>query len=135
MGQHQSIRKIDRDTAAARRAFHKALSQIQERWEFQNQEMAQLIHIAPTTYGVWMRKQEVPVSSPPYKPETEAAISVAAIHRSLSAMFRNPHDQVLWLKSPHPSFRGEAPFQYAVASLSNLFQLRAYLDYVRGRGA
>lgn len=97
--------------------------------------MAKLIHIAPSTYGVWMRNEEIPLNSPPLKPEAEAAVAVLAIYRSLSAMFDNPSDQVKWLRTPHPSFRKKAPVEYAQNSMSDLFQLRIYLDYVRGRGA
>lgn len=135
MGNPAVDQSITPESPEARHVLFKALAKVQERWGFQNQEMAAMLHIAPTTYGVWMRKEEVPISKPPYKPETEAVISLMAIHRSLSAMFRSPRDQVLWLKSIHPSFRGKSPFGYAAESLSQFFQLRAYLDYVRGRGA
>ncbi len=49
-------------------------------------------------------------------------------------MFVSATDQVLWLKTSHPHF-GKTPIEFAKNSCENLFFLKQYLDYVRGRGA
>lgn len=113
----------------------KVLGRIQKSWDFTNVEMARLLHIRPNTYGNWINANKVPLGVPPWSPDIEAVISLMAIHRSLSAMFNLPDDQVIWLKTPHPDFRQESPLNYAKASCAGLFYLKAYLDYIRGRGA
>mgnify|MGYP001589189512 CR=1 FL=1 len=128
----QSIRP---NSLEARQTLSKALGRAQGRWLLSNKTMAALLHVAPNTYGLWINKEEVPAGGIPYRPETEAVIALLAIHRSLSAMFSNPQDQLLWLTTTHPSLQSKSPLQFAMSSLANLFQLRSYLDFVRGRGA
>lgn len=113
----------------------KVLSRIQQDWEFTNLDMARLLHVRANTYGNWMARKETPYQKPPYLPETELIITVLSIFRSLGAMFSSPKDQILWLRTGHPDFRGDSPLKFAQASCENLYYLKAYLDYVRGRGA
>jgi hypothetical protein len=126
--------KLAHDSNQAKETLYKALGKIQERWNFQSRDMACFLHVSASTYSNW-KKNGITVGKQPYRPEVEAAITLLAIHRSLSAMFQSPADQVKWLTTVHPSFYQKSPFEFAKASLSNLFQVRAYLDYVRGRGA
>ncbi len=121
-------------TQKSRRVLGKALMQLQGSWNFTNVEMARLIRIKPNTYGLWKTKKEVPFQAPPYSTEIELIIALLSIFRSLGAMFVSATDQVLWLKTPHPRF-GRAPLEFAKTSCENLFFLKHYLDYVRGRGA
>lgn len=118
----------------ARQTVWKAISNIQQRWELNAAEMARLLHTKPSTFHSWKERKEVPVSHPPLSPDMEVVVAVIAIFRSLSAMFSNPKDQIAWLTSKHPELQAQ-PIKFAEASSPNLFQLRTYLDFVRGRGA
>jgi hypothetical protein len=118
----------------ARGTVWKSIARIQERWGFNAASMARLLHTKPPTFHSWKEREEIPVSQPPLTPDMEVVVAVIAIHRSLSAMFSNPHDQVAWLTAKHPTFE-VTPIEFAIKSSANLFQLRSYLDFVRGRGA
>lgn len=119
----------------SRAVLGKALQGLQEEWGFTNAQMARLIRVKPNTYGYWMQKQEVPFHKPPYTTEIEIILALLSIFRSLGAMFVSSEDQLLWLNTPHPHFSGESPLTFAKHSSENLFYLKQYLDYVRGRGA
>ncbi len=122
-------------TEKSRQVLGKALGRLQGTWNFTNAEMANLIRVKPNTYGHWMKKKEVPFQKPPYSTDIEIIIALIAIFRSLGAMFVSSNDQILWLKTPHPHFAGQSPLEFAKRSSENLFYLKQYLDYVRGRGA
>lgn len=121
--------------AEAQATVCKVLERIQTSLNFSNVEMARWLHVKPNTYGNWLKNGRVPMGIPPWSADTEAVIMVMAIHRSLSAMFQNPQDQLLWLKTPHPDFQKTSPLDHAIGSCAGLFYLKGYLDYVRGRGA
>ena len=121
-------------SSRARQTAWKAISNIQNKWELNAAEMARLLHAKAPTFHSWKERGEVPVSQAPLSPDMEVVVAIIAIYRSLSAMFANPKDQVAWLTSKHPEFQ-VPPLKFAEASSPNLFQLRSYLDYVRGRGA
>jgi hypothetical protein len=118
----------------ARQTVWKAISNIQQKWEFNSAEMARLLHAKTSTFHSWKEREEIPVSQKPLSPDMEVVVAVIAIYRSLSAMFSSPKDQIEWLTSTHPEFQ-VTPLKFAETSSPNLFQLRSYLDYVRGRGA
>lgn len=122
-------------TDKAKEVLFKALFRIQENWGFTNQKMSELLHVKPNTYGNWMQSGRVPIGRKPFSPEVELVIAVVAIFRSLGAMFDSYHNQVQWLDSPHPNFQNQSPFEFAKQSCANVFWLRQYLDYKRGRGA
>lgn len=118
----------------ARQTVWKTISNIQNKWELNAAEMARLLHTKAPTFHSWKERAEIPVSQRSLSPDMEVVVAVIAIYRSLSAMFSNPKDQIAWLTSKHPEFQ-VPPLKFAEASSPNLFQLRSYLDYVRGRGA
>ena len=113
----------------------KALARLQDTWGFANAAMAALLHLKANTYGNWLKAAEVPVGKLPYPAEIEMVVSLIAIFRSLGSMFQKAEDQVIWLETPHPHLQNNSPLEFAQASCENLFYLRNYLDYVRGRGA
>jgi hypothetical protein len=117
------------------RILCQALITLQELLKFSNRDMAQILHIKPNTYGNWLQQKRVPLSSHGLAPESEIIITVLAIYRSLGAMFQNSADQTIWLTSPHPDLKNISPLNFMKASCQNLFYLRTYLDFVRGRGA
>jgi hypothetical protein len=121
-------------SSKARQTVWKAISNIQNKWELNASEMARLLHTKAPTFHSWKTREEVPISQKPLSPDMEVVVAVIAIYRSLSAMFSNPKDQIKWLNSKHPEFQTQ-PLKFAEESSPNLFQLRSYLDYVRGRGA
>lgn len=112
----------------------KTICRIQKIWGLNQAEISRLLHATPQTYGNWIKSKKIPLSNP-YSPENEVVIAFIAIYRSLGAMFQSPRDQILWLQSPHPQFDNQSPIQFAQQSSENVFGLRSYLDYVRGRGA
>ena len=119
----------------AKEAVYDILSKIQGVWKFSNAKMSKLLHVHPNTYGTWMKNKKVPIGTKPYSPEMEVVISVIAIFRSLGAMSSSAKNQVLWLETPHPQIRGKVPLEFAMESIQNIFWLRHFLDYIRGRGA
>ncbi len=126
---------IHLDSEKSRQVLGKALRRLQETWQFNNTEMATLLRVKPNTYGYWMKKEELPFQSPPYSAEMELVLVLFSVFRSLGAMFVSASDQLIWLKSVHPDFAGESPLDFAKKSSENLFYLKQYLEYVRGRGA
>lgn len=132
--ENREFRGIEPGTQKARKTVWKALVGIQQNWELNAAEMARLLHTNASTFHHWKTRGEVPVSRPPLRPDMEVVVAVVAIYRSLSAMFTNPRDQVAWLTTRHPDFE-MAPLNFAVKSSPNVFLVRAYLDFVRGRGA
>jgi hypothetical protein len=124
---------ITTGTPEARHTIWKAISNIQSKWELNAAEMARLLHTKPPTFHSWKTREEIPVSEP-LSPDMEIVVAVLAIYRSLSSMFSNPKDQITWLNTQHPELQA-IPLKFAEASSPGLFQLRAYLDFVRGRGA
>ncbi len=118
----------------ARETVWKSIARIQEKWGFNAATMARLLHTRPPTFHSWKEREEVPLSKLPLTPDMEVVVATIAIYRSLSAMFSNPQDQVAWLNAKHPAFEA-APIDFATKSSANLFQIRSYLEYVRGRGA
>ena len=133
-GNQQRNAVIAHGSQKAKETVWKAVSNIQDRWELKAAEMARLLHTKPSTFHSWKEKGEIPVSALPLTPDMEVVVAVIAIYRSLSAMFSNPKDQVAWLNAKHPEFH-LAPIKFAEHSSPGLFQLRSYLDFVRGRGA
>lgn len=128
-------KEVSLDIQKSRQVLGKALGNLQKTWNFNNAEMAGLIRVKPNTYGNWMKNREIPFQKPPYSTEVEVIIALISIFRSLGAMFVSPNDQILWLKTSHPHFAGQSPLEFAKRSSENLFYLKQYLDYVRGRGA
>jgi hypothetical protein len=123
------------DPERAQSILWKALKGLQDRWDFTNLDMAKLLHVRANTYGNWMARTKVPFQRPPFSPETELVVTVLSIYRSLGAMFSSHKDQTLWLTTTHPDFQRLSPLAFAQKSCENLFYLKNYLDYVRGRGA
>ena len=107
---------------------------MQEQWQLSNKEISELLHIKPSTYHNWEQNERVPLGAKPFGLKTQMVITFLAIYRSLGAMFNNQEDQLIWLKSEHKYFK-KSPFDFAKDSAGNLFALRSYLDYKRGRGA
>ncbi|GEM_PF-997240 len=123
------------DSKKSRQVLGKVLHRVQASWNFTNVEMALLLRVKPNTYGHWMKKHEIPFQKPPYSSEIEILIALLSIFRSLGSMFTSFSDQILWLKTPHPHFAGKSPLEFAKNSCENIFYLKQYLDFVRGRGA
>lgn len=123
------------DPARAGQTLGKTLFRLQDKWNFSNDEMARLIGVRPNTYGGWKKKSEIPIKKPPYSPEIELIIALLSTYRSLGSMFSSAKDQRLWLNSIHPDFGNKTPLEYAKKSYENVFSLKQYLDYIRGRGA
>ena len=96
--------------------------------------LAKLLHLPVNTMNLWLSKKRIPIGTPPFDPRQEALLNLLAVHRSLHAMFSEPANQLDWLKTRHPEL-GFIPLEKIQESLSGLFLVRQYLDYVRGRGA
>ena len=132
-GKQATNSKILPGSKQASETIWKSVARIQEKWELNAAQMARLLHVKPPTFHNWKHQAEIPISAE-LTPDIELIIAVIAIYRSLSAMFASPKDQVAWLNSKHPQLQA-IPIKFAESSSSNLFQLRSYLDFVRGRGA
>ena len=121
-------------SATAQEAVYEALEFLRSSWKFSGSMLAKLLHLPVATVNLWLSKKRIPIGSPPFDPREEALLNLLAIHRSLHAMFSQPANQLAWLKARHPEL-GFAPLEKIQESLSGLFFVRQYLDYVRGRGA
>jgi DNA-binding transcriptional regulator YiaG len=119
---------------AAEEAVYEAIEFLRSSWKMSGSMLAKLLHLPVNTVNLWLSKRRVPIGSPPFDPRAEALLNLVAIHRSLHAMFSAPANQLAWLKTLHPEL-GFVPLEKIQESLSGLFLVRQYLDYVRGRGA
>ncbi len=126
--------KIKNGTKESEKAVWEVLNYIKTTLGFSGSEIARLIHLPPTTVNNWLSNKRVPIGKPPFSPETQAILHFIAIHRSLTAMFLKPENQLAWLKTKHPVL-GVIPLEKIKESIEGLLFIRQYLDYVRGRGA
>ena len=114
------------------RYLYEHLLKIQQDWELDNIGLAKMLRVSPsllTKYsarGAFFKVDDT---------KKEILQNIFAIHRSLSAMFLNSHNERSWLNSPNPDFNNQAPLHFCKTSIQNLFTVRQYLDFVRGKGA
>jgi hypothetical protein len=120
--------------AKASEALADSLLYIKDQWKWSGSKIARVLHLSANTVNFWLKKGIVPISSKNISPDIEAVIHLAAIHRSLAAMFSEAFHQLQWLETEHPDF-GVAPLSKMSGSIADLIQVRQYLDFVRGRGA
>ncbi|MCX6109565.1 MAG: MbcA/ParS/Xre antitoxin family protein [Proteobacteria bacterium] len=123
-------KSIKEGSEEAKQVVCTALFRISKLWGMNDAKFAKLLHVDKSTISLWRKKGTVPDAGP----QVEIIKTVLAIHRSLGGMFRATEDQIAWLTTPHPSFE-EAPLAVAIKSIEGLFQVRRYVDYVRGLGA
>jgi hypothetical protein len=126
--------KKDFDRVVAGEALADALLFIKNEWNFSNEQIGEIIKVSKGTIKNWLDDGSVKVSSGSLAPDVEALISLVGIHRSLRAMFSSNDKQLEWLQTEHPHLHA-APIDLIKQSNENLFGIRQYLDYVRGRGA
>lgn len=120
--------------ALAGQAIVDGLKYLKERLKWSGNKIANTLHLAPNTVNTWLKNGVIPISSAMLSPEVQAIVHLLAIHRSLEAMFDDPHHQHIWLSTLHPELNA-IPEKWMSESLEGLIFIRQYLDYVRGRGA
>lgn len=123
---------IKEGTDEANAVLLKALLTLSQEWELSHASLAQLLRKDRSRITAWQRAGRLPANLSPAA--REQIQHLLAIYRSLGAMFRRAEDQVRWLNAAHPVL-GAAPLELMKSSIRGLIDVRAYLDYTRGRGA
>ncbi len=126
--------RSDLDPILAGEALADAIKFIKSEWGYSNETIGNIIKVSKNTIKNWLDEESVPISEGSFSSEVEALISLIGIHKSLHAMFSTPSNQIEWLSTFHPQLQSK-PMDLMVESNENLFGVRRYLDYVRGRGA
>lgn len=124
--------QVEEGSPEARALLLQALLRVGEQWGLSLAVLAEVLKKDRSRLTEWRKKGRLPEK---LQPETKELLqNVLAIYRSLGAMFANKQDQIQWLQTDHPSLRG-TPLHRMRSSMQGLFEVRAYLDYIRGRGA
>jgi hypothetical protein len=113
------------------KAAYKAIFTFKEDARLTYDDLSRILSKDTATLKRWSQEKLVPLKD---KHLREAVSNFIAIFRSLAAMFSDKDDRALWLKTHHPDLR-MAPLEMMKDSFQGLLHVRAYLDYVRGRGA
>lgn len=124
--------KPEENNETGLRYLYEHLLKVQQDWALDNIGLAQMLRVSPSLLSRYRARGAF------YKlddKKKEILQNVFAIHRSLSAMFASSHNERSWLNSPNPDFNNQAPLDYCKESLQNLFTVRQYLEFLRGRGA
>lgn len=124
------LKKVDPEKGL--KYLYEHLLKVQDDWGLDNIALSKLLRVSPSMLTRYSAKGSF------YKldeAKKEILQNIFAIHRSLSSMFSSRHNERSWLNSPNPDFNNQPPLEFCMASLQNLFILRQYLDFLRGKGA
>lgn len=119
-------------TDEANAVLLKALLSLATEWNLSHASLAQLLRKDRSRISAWQSAGRLPANLSPAA--REQIQHLLAIYRSLATMFRRSQDQALWLNTAHPVL-GKPPLELMKSSIRGLIEVRAYLDYARGRGA
>jgi hypothetical protein len=131
MGAEVATSKAELSPEGQARAVYKAIFTFKEDARLTFDDLSKILSKNDATLKRWGKEKHVPLND---KHLREAVSNFIAIFRSLSAMFVDKSDRAQWLKTIHPDLN-MAPLEMMKDSFQGLLHVRAYLDYVRGRGA
>jgi YD repeat-containing protein len=131
MGAEVAKSKAELSPEGQARAVFKAIFTFKEDVRLTYDDLSKILSKNDATLKRWHKDKLVPLND---KHLREAVSNFIAIFRSLSAMFSDNSDRAQWLKTVHPDL-SMAPLEMMKESFQGLLHVRAYLDYVRGRGA
>lgn len=131
MGAEIAKSKAELSPEGQARAAYKAIFTFKEDARLTFDDLSKILSKNEATLKRWSKDKMVPLND---KHLREAVSNFIAIFRSLAAMFSDKGDRALWLKTVHPDLN-MAPLDLMKESFQGLLHVRAYLDYVRGRGA
>ncbi len=131
MGAEGAKSKAELSSEGQGRAVYKAIFTFKDDVRLTFDDLSKIFSKNEATLKRWSKEKLVPLSD---KHLREAVSNFIAIFRSLAAMFGDKSDRALWLKTAHPDLN-MAPLEMMKDSFQGLLHVRAYLDYVRGRGA
>ena len=113
--------------------LYQHLMKIQQDWDIDDKTLAKILGKDNTNLSKWKRLRRLPKLG---RNDEQVLQSIFAIHRSLNAIFSNQNNERAWLKTPSPDLNSrETPVKMMIDRLENLFTIRAYLDFMRGKGA
>ncbi|HYX34761.1 MAG TPA: MbcA/ParS/Xre antitoxin family protein [Oligoflexus sp.] len=131
MGAELVKSKTDFSPEREAKAVYKAIFTFKDDARLTYEDLSKILSKDTATLKRWNKDKLIPLKD---KHLREAISNFIAIFRSLAAMFSDKGDRALWLKTPHPDLHG-SPLDMMTESFQGLLHVRAYLDYVRGRGA
>jgi hypothetical protein len=108
----------------------RAVFALQKDLGLNTEDLESIFCVDGETIGRWEYEGAIPNLSGRLRQATSHLI---AVHRNLLAMFADPTDRKLWIRSEHMELV-PAPIEL-MRELEGLVRVRRYLDYARERGA
>jgi uncharacterized protein (DUF2384 family) len=124
---------LDLDDPRASAVAKKTFFRIMERWEATN-EQAQILLGSPSrsTFYSWKKGEGGNLSRDAF----ERVSYVIGIYKALQILFTEEARADAWLSKPNAAFGGRSALDRMLAgNISDLYAVRAYLDYARGGGS
>jgi Protein of unknown function (DUF2384) len=121
---------LDLSDAHVSRAAKQAFFQIIARWNVSNEEARTLLG-APTktTFFNWKKSEGGLLS----RDVIERVSYVLGIYKALHILFQDSTQADQWIRKPNDAFAGQSALARMLAgNVSDLHQVRSYLDHVRG---
>ena len=125
--------RVKLDDPRASMVAKQAFFRVMELWRVTN-EQAQVLLGNPsrsTFYG-WKKAQGGPLPRDAF----ERISYVLGIYKALQILFVDNLQADSWISKPNDAFGGRSALErMAAGNISDLYAVRAYLDYVRGSGS
>lgn len=111
-------------------ALAKILFGIERTWKLKPNELAEILHRAPSTVANWKRNESVSVSSDKPSPNDSQIYGFIELYDSLSAFFVCVEDQTGWLRTKSPDFGDKSPLDLLKKEVKYLYKLHEWIDHV-----
>jgi len=118
-------------TTPSPKVFSKGLFLIAALLEISSEDLASIFSVDVGTITLWQSTADFPSDD---DMKLSQIVNLLAINQSLSAMFSNARDRVLWLHTNHPELQ-TSPLKIATTSPEGLRTIKDYLEGVRMKGA
>jgi hypothetical protein len=107
-----------------------AFFRIMEAWQVPDQEAAILLGSpSRTTFYAWKKGECAKLR----RDTLERVSYVLGIYKALQILFPTPERADAWIRASNAQFGGKSALDHALAgNVNDLYQVRTYLDYVRG---
>lgn len=110
-------------------ALYRVLLGIENAWEIEQTDLADILHRSPSTISEWKSKKAVSVSIHP-SPNDVQIYELIELYDSVSSLFVRVEDQIGWLKTKSRDFGGKSPIELLKIQPKNLFALREWVDHL-----
>jgi hypothetical protein len=108
----------------------KAFFRIMEAWHVSDQQASILLGSpSRTTFYAWKKGECGKLR----RDTLERVSYVLGIYKALQILFPTPERADAWIRTSNAQFGGKSALEHMLAgNVSDLYQMRSYLDYVRG---